>query len=213
MSAEALPTEEQIAAVEAEVQGLKATLLAPADAAFDFQPSLWKLDGRTEILHFRKLSYVELMQNQEGLVQIPPRFTTRPWQKEEWENLPKEMKDWWRQPRDATKDERDLMRKTRDAILALTNKDGKTAADFEKMGPAVVNECFDFVSTISGFSDDALELLDWFRQQQRRSGVRGDMSPEFRKATVRAFQAAQRLGASRPNVLRVPVVERTTGTQ
>jgi hypothetical protein len=159
-------TASELAVVEAEVEELKRYLLAPADAKFPFEPTLWKLGQRTDLLHFRKLSYHELLEHQDELVQIPPRFTTRPWTKQEWEDLPEEMKEWWRQPRRPTKEEATMMREASCSILTLTNMDGKSLDEFKSYDASVVNECFQFVAKVSGFSDDALELLDWFRQQQ-----------------------------------------------
>jgi hypothetical protein len=159
-------TEEEIARVQAEVQVLKRHLLAPADTKFPLQPTEWKLTGRTDILHFRKLSFPQVLEHQDELIEVPPRFTTKTWAKDEWETLPEEMRKWWREPRKPTKDEALLMRKASSEILALASADGKTAEEFSTFDASVLTECFQFVATISGFSDDALELLDWFRQQQ-----------------------------------------------
>jgi hypothetical protein len=155
-----LPTEADIERVRLEVEELKAYLLAPADKLFEFKPQF--LD---DTLHFRKLSYPELLVHTPK-VHIPPRFSKRTWAKDEFETLSEEMKKYWRSPCDPSPQESELMRKSQLTMLTLTNGDGKKEQDWMTYGPLIQNECFTFLSKISGFSDDAMELLDWFRQQQ-----------------------------------------------
>lgn len=182
--------EEQVTLVEAEVQQLKKNLLAPADTPFPFTPSIW---AEPKPLRFRKLSHTELIATKDDFPYIPPLFATHPWVMQNWKTLPKEMQDYWGQPRKPTKEEGQQVRKVTCQVLALTSLDGKSEEDFQKMQTNVIEECFQFVADVSGFSEDAVELLDWFRKQQRGAGIRLDLPRDAEKATVRAFEAAARI--------------------
>jgi hypothetical protein len=165
-------TPEEIAAVERECEQLKAYLLAPPNTAFPFQPFYWKFLGRTDVLRFRRVSYPELIERQDRFPQIPPKFTTREWTTEQWEALPEEQKDWWRQPCDMTSEEVTNLRNIKIEILTLTNKEQHDEKFWlEEAGPQVINECFEFVSDISGFSANAMNLIDWFRKREQRAGL------------------------------------------
>ena len=157
---------EQGAQADAEVREAKKYLLAPADQPFDFKPSLWKSIGKPDTLRFHKITLSQLLELEGQFPNIPPRFTQKRWAKREWEDLPDELKEWWKEPRDPTKEE---ARQAADAsyqLLSMASADKLPPDRWKNIEPIVQNECLAFVQKISGIGNDAEEILDWFRHQQ-----------------------------------------------
>ena len=111
-------------------------------------------------LHFRKLRFAEVIQVQGMMPNIPvlPEDATD-----------EQMAAWWNQ---ISNEDKLRMHETMSTALSLATKDGYALSEFNDMEDPLVIEAFKILWDFSGYSDQAVEDLTWFRRSSRRPDSR-----------------------------------------